>query len=99
MESTISLDDYLQGQIKSDMDIMTMLKSEMLWEMVEDEWKRYKGNVGVEAKKSQTFPTAANENGTDDDADDVPDFGEPVKEELNTENDDDAELLRQLSEM
>ena len=103
MESTISLDDYLQGQIKSDMDIMSMLKSEMLWEMVEDEWKRYKGNVGVEEEKSQTFPTTANENGTDDDADDVPDFGSvpPVSEEASSvaEEDSDAALLAELENM
>jgi len=92
MASTTSLDDYLQGQIKSDADIMTMLKSEMLWEMVENEWKRYKGNAGVEEKAEEKAEAATGEAPEDD----VPDFAGAAE---TPEDDSDAALLAELEAM
>jgi len=100
MEATTSLDDYLQGQIKSDADIMTMLKSEMLWEMVENEWKRYKGNAGVEEKAEEK---GDGEPVDDRPEDDVPDFAGPaVTPEdggLSDDEESDRQLLAELENM
>ena len=44
MEQTMDLEEYLKGLVVSDADMMELLKNEMLWEMVKDEWQRNKEN-------------------------------------------------------
>jgi len=102
MEKTFDINEYVSTQKMSDEDIITLMKNEMLWDLVKDEWSRYKGKVanGVKTesekasgKKEETpKPTSKKKN----EEEDVPsDLGLPPKEE----DQDDADLLRELDEL
>ena len=48
MDSTMDLNEYVQEMKKSDDDIIELLKAEMIWEIVQDEWNRYKASKATE---------------------------------------------------
>lgn len=94
MEKTIDIWDYIKGLEKTDDDMIQILKAEMMWDLIKDEWKRYKGSISVEADNDTSEP----ETGTDSDD------SEPVETETenSSESDDDfddEELLKELENM
>lgn len=66
MSSTYSIDEYIKSLEMSTEDTMKMLKNEMLFDMIENEWARNYGVSKVE-KKAETKVSST------DDEDDVPD--------------------------
>ncbi len=99
MESAYDLDEYIATMKISDEDLQTLLKTEMLWELVEADWKKYKGGPSKGTAVS-TEP------------DDVPfDIAEPTADQekrmermgvevpKSTDDMSDEDLLKELEEM
>jgi hypothetical protein len=42
MESRYDLEDYVKGMERTEEDIINILKAEMVWDMVKNEWDRAK---------------------------------------------------------
>ncbi len=57
MSKRYDLSEYIDKMKVSDEEIIKILKNEMLWEMIESDWKRFKGSVSA---KTESF-TAVNE--------------------------------------
>ena len=108
METTTNLDNYLKGQLKSDADVIEILKGEMLWEMVDDEWARYKGvktnEVTAPAESSDTPPDNVkdddvgefSDNTTDNTTDNAPTPHEDIETVMTPEDQEDADILSEL---
>ncbi|HRR49462.1 MAG TPA: hypothetical protein P5293_05860 [Bacteroidales bacterium] len=45
LNQTFDIDEYIASQKMLDEDVIALLKNEMLWESVKEEWSRYKGKV------------------------------------------------------
>jgi len=90
MNSRIDLNEYVKGLEKSDDEIVQVLKAEMLWDLIEDEWNRFKN---IQAKS-----TAAVVNDIEDDIDDSQWDGEE-KAEVEDEEINDEDLLKELENM
>jgi hypothetical protein len=85
MAGTYSIDDYINGMEMSKEDTVKMLKNEMLWEMVENDWNRsYKTNV----EKKEVVA---------DDVDDVP--VEIEDEKSDTDDLTEEDLMNELKKM
>jgi hypothetical protein len=82
MEKTYDLDEYLKGQETPDDDIKTILKNEMLWEMVQDEWSKLKGNGNGKEKKVVTIPSVNTEDAEPDVSEDILDSDDDLLKEL-----------------
>jgi hypothetical protein len=95
MSSTINIDDYVNGQSLPDEDVIAILKNEMLWEIVKDEWTRYKGKVtgNGEAKMETPKETPKPEpSSMKNQEKDVPDS-------IGAKEETDDELLKELDEL
>lgn len=103
MEKTFNINDYVTTQKMSDEDVIALLKNEMLWELVKDEWARYKGKVAngnggtktksEEAAEKKDAPKPAPKKKNEED---VPDkLGDNPK----ADEAEDADLLRELDEL
>lgn len=85
MESTHDLTEYIESLRVSDDELKSILKTEMLWELVEADWNKYKGVQTPEPAKQNVVQDTTVE-------DDVPPFD-------NTVDASDEELLRELESM
>jgi len=103
MEKTFDINDYVLTQKMSDEDIITLMKNEMLWDLVKDEWSRYKGKManGNDAKTkteesgSMTVKTETSKSSPKKNEEDVPDrLGQNSKDDQ-----EDADLLKELDEL
>ena len=88
------VDEYISSQRMSDEDIISLLKGEMLWEIVKDEWARYRGKVanGDVRKEEPVAPpksTAVEPPKKSAAEEDVDDYEEPP----------DQDLLKELDEL
>ena len=86
MGQRYDLSDYINKMKVSDRDIQQILKNERLWEIVEDEWKRFKGAVPNGVKKEQETSTKLEPKKEDDVPDKILDKS-------------DADLLAELDAM
>jgi len=93
--ATFNIDDYISGQSMADEDMIAILKNEMLWEIVKDEWTRYKGKVNggnggakMEPPKETPKETPAAKNQEKD-----------VPDSIGAKEETDDELLRELDEL
>jgi len=84
MESRINIDEYIKGLEKTDDEVVQVLKAEMLWDLIKDEWNRYK-NV-----QSKTVVETV-----DVEDDDIDDSQWDDKKDEDVELDD-AELMAEL---
>ncbi len=96
LASTFDVDEYIKSQMMSDEDTIAILKNEMLWELVKDEWQRYKGKLVGENGGSKPEPEPEVKKSVQmKKEEDVPDT--VLK---NAPKDDtDEELLRELDEL
>lgn len=76
MKSRFSLNDYLNSLKTSDEDLQKLLKTERLWDMIEDEWIKIKGAPLVEQLKSSPDTASVKE------PTDVKEFDNPTDEDL-----------------
>lgn len=83
MEGTHSIDDYISSMEMSEEDTIAMLKNEMLWDMVENEWNRSKGS-------SITPNVASTKKSVKEEEDDIPE---------DVDNLTDEDLMRELKAM
>ena len=90
MDSTHNLDEYINSLRISDDEKVNLLKTEMLWELVESDWKKYKGNI---AEKKSTFRSES------DDLDDVPFEVANEVDDNGLSDPTDEDLLRELESM
>lgn len=93
MKSTYDLDEHINRMRISDEDMMKILKTEMLWELVEEEWNKYKSKtprkVAVEAKQESE----------DDVPWEVADSNGNNQPEEDSNEDDLDELLKEIDSM
>ena len=89
MNSRIDLNEYVKGLEKSDDEIVQILKAEMLWDLVKDEWNKYK-NV-------QEVSTSISTDSIEDDIDDSQWDEQSTEDE--EEEMDDEDLLAELENM
>lgn len=94
MSATMSIDEYIKSLEISTEDTQKMLKNEMLFEMVETEWRRNFGNGEMKAEKPKRAEV-------EKDDDDVPeDKGVDVSTECEAEcNYTDEDLMLELRKM
>jgi len=92
MEERIDLDEYIKSLEKTDDEIVKALKAEMLWDLVKDEWNRYK-NVAVKAVDEEDID--------DTQWDDKEEDSDPEEAEAESEDEelDDDELLKELENL
>jgi hypothetical protein len=67
-----------------------MLKNEMLWDIVENEWNKHMGGVPVAAPAAKVADVAQ---------EDVPDFEEPKAPKSSDEDLTDEDLMKELRDM
>jgi len=100
MEQTVSLDDYLKSFDKDDVIIKKALKDAMVWELVEDEWKSYKGadltdKTEKSKEKEEDLPEGFDESNHKDDKKESSEPEESNDDEEFSEED----LLKELDEL
>lgn len=106
MGTTHDLKEYLKSMERDEEDIIAILKTEMLWDLVKDEWKRHKGNVAPsreelaarESTQEEDIDDSIWDDPTSEGSDDSGDSDEFEKEQEDAEISDE-ELLRELGEM
>jgi len=91
MESRINITEYIKSLEKTDDEIVQILKAEMLWDLVEDEWNRYKN---IQEKTTTTSSVKEEDDIDDEQFDDKDDDKETSTDEL-----DDEQLLAELENM
>lgn len=114
MSNTHNLDEYLESMRRSEEDVITLVKQEMLWEYVKDDYPAETGNKDPEVDKKQDQEEDTKENPPEDSkenstGEDVPDdfkeqSAEPKKEEkkeTKKSKDDisDEDLLAELDDL
>jgi len=61
MESTIDIDEYIEGLVKTDEDIISLMKSEMIWDLAKDDYARFSRRVESEETESTQSSTEVTE--------------------------------------
>lgn len=87
MKTTIDLDDYIESMERDEEDMIASLKQLMVWDLIESEWKRSKGQTAVRTPIEEDIPDFNNEKEKDEPPFDVDD---------NDGGMSDDELLREL---
>ena len=96
MASTYSIDEYIDSMKMSKEDTIKMLKNEMLWDAIEDEWNR---NFGSELKKAKEEVEDVSDF---DDEDEKPKTTKKTTKKPKDEDEDetsDEDLLKELRQM
>lgn len=99
MSSTYSIDEYIESMKMSKDDTIKMLKNEMLWDAIEDEWNR---NFGSELKKAKEVEEDVPDYDTDDvEEDEKPKVKKTSKKPKDEDEDEtsDEDLLAELKNM
>lgn len=93
MASTFAIDEYIASMEISKDDTIKMLKAEMLWDIVENEWLRHNGTpIEKQTSNVVTTPITIEE--------DVPDSVDGELEEVVNDNDlTDDDLMQELRKM
>jgi hypothetical protein len=99
MESRIDIGEYIKSMEKTDEEVIAVLKSEMLWDLVKDEWnRRKKVETKVETKVESTMG-----DDWDDSKWDEQETNEDKESESSTSaptsDDSDEELLKELENL
>ncbi|MFW6173113.1 MAG: hypothetical protein ACOC5T_05155 [Elusimicrobiota bacterium] len=109
MEQTVDLREYLSSLKVSHEDMINILKQEMLWEMVKDEWKDNIGGLEEDNSNRSSFIGGEDK---EDKEDDIPDFSSSNKskededendeydgDENEEDNIDESQLLEELDKL
>jgi hypothetical protein len=95
LEQTIDVDAYIQGLEKPDEDIIAILKNEMLWELVKDEWTKYKGSPSLAMAEKDEAANNAMDSSDSEEAT-TPAEDDDIPSDNDDEIDDDEALLEEL---
>ena len=93
MESIIDIDEYLNDMKKTDDEILEIIKSEMLWDLVKDDYEKYNRMRGVTGTDAPT--TTPDEDTRDNDTGD----DSPFVDDTGDEDLSDAALLKELEDL
>ena len=87
MESRYDIEEYIKSMMRTDEDMVSLLKAEMVWDYIESEWERAKGLEKV------SEPIALEDDGQN--------FDLQTQEEIKAEDEEksDAELLAELENL
>jgi len=92
MKSTIDIDEYLDDMKKTDEEFVEIIKAEMLWDLVKDEYEKIDRIKGITGTDEDTSDDSANDDGGTDDP-----FVESPPED--DEDLSDSALLRELEDL
>ena len=92
METTIDLAEYIGMMKRDDEAVESTLKSEMLWDLVKDEWNRNNKSV---PRKEELAERAKEEQEEDDDIPEAEIYGDDKEDD----DDSDAALLKELESL
>lgn len=91
MKQTYDLGEYIEGMRKDDSEIIEILKKEVIWDLVKDEWNRAHSKVDVlEGKKEDDIDDSIWDKENTDDGDETA---------WNDDTESDEQLLRELDEL
>jgi hypothetical protein len=103
LDTCYDLKEYVDSLERSDDDVLGVLKSEMVWELVIDEWKRMKGlkeaAKETEEEKELDLPTDTDDTDTDTDTEETQKEEVSAKEDNIPEEESDEALLAELADL
>jgi len=97
MSTTIDIDEYLNSMEKDDDAYIQVLKAEMLWDLVKDEWERVKGKSYTQTSKKdleKEVETSSSRGVPEDDIDDS-----QWDDDSSESSDSDEDLLKELENL